>query len=126
MYRFLNNCNKTETLKSKGPLTPVEIKDAENIIIKQAQIEGFADEYKALLCRYSIPLKSKLLKLKPVIDQDGIMRSDGRLTYAEFLPYRVRYPILLPCKHLVTNLIFEYYHEKGHHNAGTNQLSATY
>ena len=124
VYRFINNCNKSETLKSKGPLTQIEIKDSENIIIKQAQIEGFTDEYKPLMCGNSIPIKSKLLKLKPVIDQDGIMRSDGRLKYAEFLPYSVRYPIVLPRKHWVTKLIVKYYHEKGHHNAGTNHTLA--
>ena len=31
------------------------------------------------------------------------MRSDSRLQYAEFLPYDVRYPNLLPRKNWVTN-----------------------
>ena len=53
------------------------------------------------------------------------MRSDSRLQYAEFLPYDVRYPIILPWKNWVTKLIVKYYHERGNHNAGTNQtLSA--
>ena len=49
------------------------------------------------------------------------MRSDGRLKYAEFLPYDVRYPIILPHKNWVTNLIAKHYHEMGNHNAGVNQ-----
>ena len=49
------------------------------------------------------------------------MRSDGRLTYAEFLPYDVRYPVILPRKSYVTKLIIKYHHELGNHMAGTNQ-----
>ena len=53
------------------------------------------------------------------------MRSDSWLQYAEFLPYDVRYPILLSRKNWITKLIVKYYHEMGNHNAGTNQtLSA--
>ena len=40
--------------------------------------------------------------------------------YAEFLPYDVRYPIILPRKK-VTKLIVKHHHELGNHNAGTNQ-----
>ena len=54
------------------------------------------------------------------------MRSDSRLQYAEFLPYNVRYPILLPRKNWVTKQIVKYYHEMGNHNAGTNQCSVNY
>jgi len=49
------------------------------------------------------------------------MRLDTRLQYAEYIPYDVRHPILLPRKHWVMKLIVKHYHEKGHHNFGTNQ-----
>ena len=53
------------------------------------------------------------------------MRSESQLQYADFLPYDVRYPIILPRRNWVTKLIKYGYHEMGHHNAGTNQtLSA--
>ncbi|XP_065905598.1 uncharacterized protein [Dysidea avara] len=48
------------------------------------------------------------------------MRLDTRLQYAEFIPYDVRHPVLLPRKHWVTKLV-KHYHEKGHYNSGTNQ-----
>jgi len=37
-------------------------------------------------------------KLCPKLDSDGIIRSDGRLIFAdhEFLPYDMRYPVVLP------------------------------
>ena len=50
-----------------------------------------------------------------------MIRLNTRLQYAEFLPYDVRHPIVLPQKQWVTKLIVKYFHEKGNHNAGTNQ-----
>jgi len=45
---------------------------------------------------------------------------DGGLTYAEFLPYDVRYPIILPRKHWVIKLIVKHHHTLRNHNSGTN------
>ena len=47
--------------------------------------------------------------LCPQLDDDRIMRSDGQLKYAEFLPYDTRYPIILPMKNWVTRLIVKYH-----------------
>ena len=53
------------------------------------------------------------------------MRSDGRLKYAQFLSYDVRYPIILPRRSWITTLIVKEQHEKVKHATGTNQtLSA--
>ena len=48
---------------------------------------------------------SKLLSLNPILDEDGLLRSDGRLRYADYLPSDARYPIILPRKSGVTRLI---------------------
>ena len=57
------------------------------------------------------------------MDEDGIMRYDTRLKYADFLSYDTRFPVLLPRKHRVTKLIVKHYHELGDHY-GTNQTLA--
>ena len=73
---------------------------------------------------------SKLLALKPQLDDDGLIRSNGRLTNAQFISYDVRHPVILPRKSWVTKLIIKDAHEKGNHAFGTNQtlaiLSARY
>ena len=73
---------------------------------------------------------SKLLALKPQLDDDGLIRSDGRLTNAQFISYDVRHPVILPRKSWVTKSIIKDAHEKGNHAFGTNQtlaiLSARY
>ena len=66
-----------------------EIVDAENCILRIAQRETFSEEYTALLRGRKLSSQSKLLGLSPRLDDNKIMRSDGRLKYAEFLPYDV-------------------------------------
>ena len=67
---------------------------------------------------------ASLLALKPKLDDDGLMRSDGRLAHAQFLSYDVRYPVIFPRKNWVTQLIVKDFHEKGKHATGTNQTLA--
>ena len=92
----------------------------ETDIIKEAQQEAFQEEYKALTNFKSVLQNSKLLSLNPVLDEDGLLRSDGRLRYADYLPFHARFPVILPRKHRVTRLIVKSYHERGNHAAGTN------
>ena len=42
------------------------------------------------------------------------------MRYAEYLPYDVRFPVILPRGHWTTKLIVKYCHELANHNAGTN------
>ena len=74
---------------------PEEICDAEDII-RKVQSEIFPEEYKALKSKKEISPKSRLIKLSPQIDENGIIRMDGRLTNADHLPYDVKHPIILP------------------------------
>ena len=110
IYRFLNNCLLPIGRRTRDELTVEEIQDAEIRIIKAAQKRSFKAEYPALSSRKPLPLSSKLLTFKPRVDEDGVMRSDGRLENAEFLPYNVKYPIILPRKEWVTKLIVRWHH----------------
>ena len=124
VLRFINNC-KQENKLSQVELSVEEISDAESYIIKEMQKKEFKEEYTSLAKKKELPTHSKLLSLCPRLDSEGILRSDGRLTYAEFLPYDVRYPIILPRKNWVTKLIVKHHHELGNHVTGTNQILAS-
>ncbi|KAK3736479.1 hypothetical protein QZH41_005829 [Actinostola sp. cb2023] len=121
IYRFLDNCRLPKAKRTPGELTSEEITDAEVYIIKKAQRESFKEEYLALSEDKELPRHSKLLALKPTLDEDGLLRSDGRLVNADYLPYDTRFPIILPRKNWVTKLIVKDHHEKGNHRLGTNQ-----
>ena len=66
-------------------LLPEEIKDAEEKIVRLAQREAFCEEHTALRSGRPISKKSQLIKLNPCIDEEGIIRCDGRLKFADFL-----------------------------------------
>ena len=120
VHRFLNNCGMPPEERGSGELSSQEISDAETDIIKEAQQEAFQEEYKALANFKSVPQNSKLLSLNPILDEDGLLRSDGRLHYADYLPFDARYPVILPRKGGVTRLIGKSYHERSNHAVGNN------
>ena len=122
VLRFVNNCKQvSEDKLTQGELNVEEISDVENyIIIKEMQKEVFKEEYLALVRKKELPSNGKLLGLCPKLDSDGIMRSDRQLTYAKFLSYDLRYPVILSHKNWVTKLIVKYYHGLGNHQTATN------
>ncbi|XP_052806575.1 uncharacterized protein LOC128235822 [Mya arenaria] len=76
--RFIDNCQKKETeRKLSKELSLSEIQDAEGIIIQQAQIEAFENDYSLLSKGKSVSTNSKLAPLNPKLDIEGIMRSDN-------------------------------------------------
>ena len=57
-------------------------------------------------------------KLDPFVDQDGLVRVEGRIESAD-LPDKVRHPVLLPRKCHVTMLLIQHYHVKVNHMGRT-------
>ena len=107
--RIVDNCRKQKEYRTSWELLSDELKRAEVQLIRRTQ---FSKEWKAFCRGKPLPSNSKLLGLQPKLDDDGLMRSDGRLKRAKFLPYDVRYPVLLPRKSWVTKLIVKEYHER--------------
>ena len=118
--RALNNMSKRGLRQTSKALLPCEIRETETEVVRLCQREAFPGEYKALVTGKPIPTKSPLMKLNPVLDEEGCIRSNGRLQFAEYLPYDVRFPMILPRGRCVTKLIVKHYHEQANHTAGTN------
>ena len=97
-----NMSNSTERLYNKE-LLPEEIRDAEKDIVQRAQREAFREEYDALGKKKPVQ-HSILSKVNPMLDEQGLMRSDSRLRFSEYLPYDVRFPVLLPRGHWVSRI----------------------
>ena len=124
VQRVVNNMRKAEKRVGRK-LSPEERRDAEEDIIRSAQQENFQEEYKALAAKKQIPQRSVIVKLNPRLDDQGMIRSDSRLRFAEYhLPYDARFPIILPRGHWVTRLIVRYFHELANHSAGINFVLA--
>ena len=124
MLRFVNNVRIDRKERQMGLLLPEEVDEPERDLIRHAQSKEFSDEYATIRDKKPLATKSQLSKLMPRIDDDGVLRCDGRLCYAEFLPYDTRFPIILPRGSWIINLIVKYYHELGKHITGTNHTLA--
>ena len=122
--RFISNCRLPKDLRTQGELSAAEIFDCEKDIIIKQQIDSFTDEYRALENGKVLASNSKIVGLSPKLDDDGVMRIDGRLAHAKYIPFETRHPIILPRKSWVTQLIIKHYHERANHTAGTNQVYA--
>ena len=124
VLRFVQNCRSFRQERLSESLSPEEIENAEILIIREAQQAAFTEEYHALQENKLISKKSRLKTLVPLLDEDGLIRCDGRLRFAEFLPYDMRFPIILPRGSWTTKLIVKHFHEAGHHVSGTNHILA--
>ncbi|XP_067653340.1 uncharacterized protein [Haliotis asinina] len=122
VYRFINNARKPHSLQKKGELEVEEMDDVVTHLIVDTQRKGFPDDYAALASKRKLASSSKIAALQPFLDEDGLMRSAGRLAYAD-LPYDARCPVILPRKYMVTRLLVKWFHEKCHH-MGTNSTLA--
>ncbi|XP_070535141.1 uncharacterized protein [Ptychodera flava] len=126
----IDPCSAPDVHATSTPDTILQqgtVEDTRNSVLGRwsMQAESFPEEYSAFVGEKELPKESKLLRLRPRLDEDGLMRCDGRLRYADYLPYDVRYPVILPRRNWVTKLIVKHYHEQGKHVAGTNHtLSA--
>ena len=63
-----------------------------------------------------------MIQLNPKKDENGLLRSDGRLRNATDVPYGVRHSILLPKDHTVTRLIIISAHENLGHGSGVEHV----
>ena len=113
VQRFLTNCRLPVSSRRKDRiLLPTEISRAETFWIKQTQAQVFPGGEN----------EGSLTRLNPKYDDDGLLRMDGRLRFADELPYGTRHPILLPKDHPVTRLVVFDAHERLGLGAGVEQV----
>jgi hypothetical protein len=119
-FRFYN---KIKGEKITGPLSVKEIRFSHNVIVKLVQQEAFPDEYNCLVKNKPLPKSSPLIKLNPFLDADSIIRVGGRLVNANIF-YNKKFPIVIPKRHHITNLIVEREHLRQLHAGPQATLAA--
>ncbi|XP_055528038.1 uncharacterized protein LOC129720575 [Wyeomyia smithii] len=126
---ILNNRAKTRTqpLPSPNPvqryLSVEQLAQTKNVLIQLAQSDGFPAELKDLREGKSVDKRSKIRRLNPFLDPEGVLRVGGRLNLSQ-LPYQAKYPALLPSFHPFSLLIAQHYHHQMFHAGGRLLLSA--
>lgn len=120
--RFMHNASKKERLS--GALQADEIDKAESSIIRLVQASTFAGEIKDLRKSGQVSPKSVLLRLRPFLDKNNLIRVGGRLGNAPTLNESQQHPIILPAKNVFTKLIFIREHDRLMHGGPQAVLSA--
>ncbi|XP_055633804.1 uncharacterized protein LOC129774130 [Toxorhynchites rutilus septentrionalis] len=140
--RFISNCRRRmrgepiETLKPtknlqkmiiatvpsmRVPLKQEEYRLAETILFRSAQNDAYGikilKKNQKLETSQWIPLEksSPLYKLTPLLDEEQLLRMEGRCEKSVLLPFDMRFPIILPRDSAVTDLLVRHYHESFGH-----------
>ena len=102
--------------RSSDATTLEERREAESMLIKMVQRDSFSQEMQHLRhCNDEhIKVESKLEKLSPFLDKEGVLRVGGRLTHAALHPH-VKHPAILPRDSHLTSLLIKHYHERVYH-----------
>ena len=100
-----------EDISSKKYRTPwiqtSESRESMKLFMKHAQLSQFAIEIKLLSVGQPVASNSKLIRIAPLIDEDGILRVGGRIERGPFDRDR-KHPIILPnstlCDLIITDI----------------------
>lgn len=105
VLRFITHSRRKE--RQSGPLSCSEVQAAKHCIFQLIQQEAFADEIRCI--QDNRTCSSRIQRLAPFIDQDGLLRVGGRLRHAN-ISQDSRHPCILPKKHYVIDLLIDYTH----------------
>ncbi|XP_076384921.1 uncharacterized protein LOC143263875 [Megalopta genalis] len=106
----------------RGSLTVAELSQSRAVIIKLLQRTYLKAEIDRLQREINPHLSSKLAKLNPFLDQDGILRVGGRL-HNSTLSNSQKHPIILPKSHITTCIIMSEHRSLLHAGAQTTLYS---
>ncbi|XP_055918440.1 uncharacterized protein LOC129950533 [Eupeodes corollae] len=110
--RFVNNTStrRNKTLKVSGPLLRSELQSAENALVREAQKCVYAEEIADLTMNRGVERSSPLFNLNPFLDENHLIRANGRISLKQELNQDLRLPVILPRYHRITVLIIEDVH----------------
>ena len=118
VIRFLRITRKTLRISS-SELSANELHEAEILWLHCIQSSCFQEEIR---CIHNGCCNAKVTQLGMFIDEDNIIRCEGRTNEAS-VPEPAKRPILLPTRHAFTELIIRESHEIVHHNGVRETLN---
>ncbi|XP_044316206.1 uncharacterized protein LOC123037801 [Drosophila rhopaloa] len=87
VLRFARWCRKQRSELEEYGLTAKECENAENLLVRQAQLESFPDEMRSVECGKNVASSSEIRGLTPYVDEHGVLRTYGRVDAALCMPY---------------------------------------
>ncbi|XP_058816425.1 uncharacterized protein LOC131679707 [Topomyia yanbarensis] len=104
-----------------GPLTHEELVKAENYLYRIAQGDVFADEVAILKInafsaeKKRIPKSSSIYRVCPTLDNQNLLRVQGRTGGCKYIDVDASNPVILPHEHTITKLVVAHFHRQFHH-----------
>ncbi|XP_008179733.1 uncharacterized protein LOC103308325 [Acyrthosiphon pisum] len=120
----LKNNTLLKNEKISGSLSVSELDNAKTTLIKMVQAVNFANELRELKNSNRVLPKSKLLRLRPFLDENNLIRVGGRLKNASLIDIQHRHPIVLPADSMFTKLLCRDQHERLMHGGPQAVLAA--
>ena len=114
VMRFTHNIRVREQERLTGPLTPIELRAAQNCLVKRALVESLDEETECLKRGQEIHEQSRI-KSRDTRMKDGFVIVGGRLEKAQSLPYKMRHPKIIDSHHELAQLVIEEMHHTYHH-----------
>ncbi|XP_058816128.1 uncharacterized protein LOC131679415 [Topomyia yanbarensis] len=102
---------RTQKNQPPGFITTIELREAEETLVRRVQLEGFANEWKALTNGKPVSGQSALRWYYPGIAEDRLIRLGGRLKHSQESD-DTKHPIALPARHRFTRMLLQHYHER--------------
>ena len=119
---FKRFAKKEETHEITRSISQDEIEKAKREVVIMVQKGTFPQELKDLKPGRQVKASSNIVKLKPVIMDDGVLRVGGRISRAPIAPDAMN-PMILPKHHHVTTILICYVHERNGHSGVEQVLS---
>ncbi|XP_062703497.1 uncharacterized protein LOC134285955 [Aedes albopictus] len=135
VLRFIDSCRRRfdPERRDARTLSKEELLKAEVVLWKLVQAEEYSEELTTVRknaqlspeCGKRLEKSSPLRKLSVFLDEQGVLRIEGRIGAAKCVPYGSKFPVILPKKHRFTELLVEFFHQRYAHGFGetvTNEL----
>lgn len=112
MFRFYYKISKhseTPISSSSQAISHIEFRNVKNRLISLTQKLYYSREYSSLSLSKQVSKKSSLLPLNPFIDDNDMIRANGRIANSN-LPYHECHPIILPVQSMYCKLFITFTH----------------
>ena len=107
---YLQHCRDNNMDNSVKYLTTEDLDKATSAIVKLVQNEIYQEEIEELRKRGNVKSSSGIVRLWPVLVH-GILRVGGRISEAP-IALEAKFPMIVPPKHDVTQLLIQAFHQK--------------
>ena len=121
---FIHRC------KGKGeevdkPLTVLDLKESEQLIIKMIQEKHFYREIDALKLKGKLVKTSQLSRLDPYLDDVGMLKVGGRLQRSS-TQFEIKHTIILLKREIMVQRLIEWHHHNVQHIGRTGTLTLSW